>query len=155
MKTLTRIALAATALIAMTGAAHANASSGSINLGGSVALNCTVGVTDAGVALNLTAGETNRSVGQVVETCNSGTGYTIQISSANAGQLTSSGSGTTPINYQVGYDGQSGALSSAMTLTRNNAQFGLTRSVSVTIPGSAQYIAGAYSDTITVTIQAK
>lgn len=145
--------VAGTALIAATGAQAA--ASGTIRLQGSVAVDCAVTVTDNAVALNLTGGESNRAVGQVVETCNSGTGYTISITSANNGSLASAGTGTAPIAYTVGYDGTNGSLNAPLVASRNQAQFGRAATLTVSVPASTQYIAGTYQDTVTVTIAAR
>jgi spore coat protein U-like protein len=134
--------------------ALADGTSGSVALKGTVPLVCTVGVTDMNQSLNLTGGESNKQVGSVVENCNSGTGYNISISSANAGLLKPA-SGSATISYTVGYDGQSGGLTSAMTVGRSSAQFSKTSALNVTVPANAQAIAGNYSDTVTITIAAK
>lgn len=149
-------ALAASALALLAGTpALAQSASGTIQLNGSVQVVCTVAVTDNNVALNLTGGESSRAVGRIVENCNKGNGYTITVTSANAGALTSAASGATPIGYTVGYDGTSGSLSSAMAVSRDSAQFGRQRDLTVTVPASTQYIAGSYADTLTVSIAAR
>jgi len=148
-------ATAALALIALTSGTAAAQSTGTITLNGTVVESCTVGVTDSSAALDLVGGESNTAVGAVVETCNSGDGYTVTLTSANSGRLTSSAPGSTPIAYTVAYDGQSAALSSALTLTRNDARFNQSRNLAVSLTGSNQYIAGDYADTITVTIAAR
>jgi spore coat protein U-like protein len=153
-----------TALIAVTVAgmalfgsvtAQAQSATGTIRLMGTVAVNCTVAVTDLSPSLNLVGGETAKQVGTVVENCNSGTGYTVSVASAGKGTLTSTGSGTQPVSFTLGYDGQSSSLSSDLTLNRSTAQFGKSVPVTVTIPANAQRIAGSYSDTLTITIAAK
>ncbi len=148
-------ALAVATVAGFAASANAQAASGTIRLQGSVAVNCTVAVTDLNQSLNLVQGETARQVGTVVENCNSGTGYTISVSSANNGQLTSTGTGTVPIAFTLGYDGQSSNLSSTLELNRSGAQFGKNVPVTVTIPAASDRIAGTYNDTITVTIAAR
>jgi len=151
---LTTATLAGAALGLSAGTALAS-TSGSVQLKGTVPLNCTVSVTDERVELSLTTGESARKVGSVVENCNSGTGYTIAITSANAGVLKSEGAGTTPIAYSIGYDGQSGGLINMMQVPRSTAQFNKSTSLTVTVPANNQYIAGSYADTVTITIAAK
>lgn len=146
---------AAVTLAGVSAAQAADSASGTIQLKGTVALSCTVAVSDLSPSLNLVSGESARPVGTVVETCNSGTGYTISLSSANAGQLTSSSNGTTPIGYSVSYDNQGGKLNNAMQVTRSSAQFGKSSTLAVSIDGNARAIAGNYADTITITIAAK
>lgn len=149
-------ALAAAAAIAgAASGANAQAASGTIRLSGTVAVNCTVAVTDLNQSLNLVAGETSKQVGSVIENCNSGTGYTITVASANTGRLTSTGTGTSPVSFTLGYDGQSSTLATALSLTRSTAQFAKTVPVTVTIPAAANRIAGTYTDTLTVTIDAR
>ncbi|WP_234703770.1 hypothetical protein [Rhodospirillum centenum] len=158
MKTFARLALAATALVATAAAfttgASAQQASGTIQLRGTVAVNCTIAVTDLNQPLNLTGGESNKQVGTVTENCNRGNGYKISVASANAGKLVSGAAGTTPISYATQYDGQSGN-SGTLEVIRNQAQFNKVSSVNVTIPASAQYIAGDYADTLTITIAAR
>jgi len=132
--------------------AFAQNASGTIQLKGNVAQSCTITVQDLGQSLSLTAGETNKTVGYVTETCNAGNGYKITLASTNAGKLKS---GNFTIDYQVNYDGQGGALTSQMVIDRANAQFAKKSDVKVTVPASSQYIAGDYADTVTVTIAAK
>lgn len=148
-------ALAVATVAGFAATASAQATSGTIRLQGTVALACTVSVTDLNQSLNLVQGETNKQVGSVVETCNSGTGYSITVTSANNGTLTSTGNGTQPIAFTLGYDGQSSNLNSGLQLTRSSAQFDKTVPVTVTVPAASNRIAGTYNDTITVTIAAR
>ncbi|MFV3131224.1 spore coat protein U domain-containing protein [Niveispirillum sp. KHB5.9] len=143
---------AALAVIAIAAPAMAQNASGTIQLKGTVALSCTIAVQDLGQSLALKAGETNKTVGSVTETCNSGNGYKITLASANAGKLKS---GNFTINYSVAYDSFSGALTSQAVVDRATAQFGKKSDLKVTVAASDQYIAGDYADTVTVTIAAK
>ena len=145
---------AAAALVATAFAAPAMAqnASGTIQLKGNVALSCTIAVQDLGQSLSLKNGESNKTVGSVTETCNSGSGYKITLASANAGKLKS---GNFTIDYQVNYDSFTGALTSQAVVDRANAQFNKRSDLKVTVPASDQYIAGDYADTVTVTIAAK
>jgi spore coat protein U-like protein len=144
--------IAAFATLTIAGAAAAQ-STGSVVVKGNVPLNCTVAVTDLNQSLNLNGGETDKQVGSIVENCNSGTGYNISLSSSNAGQLKNSLGNL--IGYTVKYDGNGGNLGSALQVTRATAQFGKTSPLAVSLNGSAQYIAGDYADTVTITIAAK
>jgi len=149
-----RLAIAAAAVALVPAAASAN-QSGTIRLQGNVPLNCVVAVTDNNVALNLVSGETNRAVGTVVETCNSGVGYTISISSGNGGTMVSTGAGTVPVDYNVSYDNSASELASPLALARNGAQFNRSTNLLVNIPASSSRIAGDYQDTVTITIAAQ
>ncbi|MBP2311040.1 spore coat protein U domain-containing protein [Azospirillum soli] len=151
-------AIARTALIAaaLAGAAVAPAiaaTTGTVKLSGTVALNCSVAVTDLNQALNLVGGESARQVGTVVENCNSGTGYSISISSANGGLLKNENSGS--VSYRVGYDGQNNNLTGGLSVTRSTAQFAKSVPLTVSLDANGNAIAGNYSDTVTITIAAK
>ena len=145
---------AAAALIAATFAApaFAQSASGTIQLKGNVALSCTIAVQDLGQSLSLKTGESNKVVGNVTETCNSGSGYRITLASANAGKLKN---GNFTIDYSVNYDSFTGGLTSQAVVDRATAQFGKKSDLKVTVAASDQYIAGDYADTVTVTIAAK
>ncbi len=144
-------AVAAVAFGSAATAALAN-TSGSINLRGTVQSVCTISVTDSNQSLNIVGGESNRQVGEVVENCNNGTGYNITVSSATGGNLRS---GNNNVAYTLRYDTQNGPLTSAMTVQRAQAEFGRRSTVGVTIPATANAIAGAYSDTLTISISAR
>ncbi|MDE1148405.1 MAG: hypothetical protein PW843_17600 [Azospirillaceae bacterium] len=155
-----RIAAAATAAVVFAAFAAApsfaatTGTSGTVQLNSTVALTCTVAVTDSNATLNILAGSSNVQVGSVVENCNDGAGYTITVASANNGSLKSSATGAQAINYTTTYDGTNGSGSS-FTVTRSGAQFAKTAAMYVTVPASAQAIAGSYADTLTVTIAGK
>ena len=143
-------ALAATLIALAAAPAFAN---GTVALKGKVDLVCTIGVTDLNQSLNLTGGESNKSVGTMVENCNSGTGYTVSLSSANNGSLKSA-TGNTTISYTASYDGNN-VSGSQTQIVRQGTNFSKNTSLTVSIPANAQAIAGDYSDTLTITIAAK
>ncbi|WP_044558557.1 hypothetical protein [Azospirillum sp. B4] len=147
-------ALVSSSLFAAAPAFAAAGASGSIQLNSTVAQTCTVAVTDANATLNILSGSSNVAVGSVVENCNDGAGYTITVASANNGTLKSSATGASAISYTTSYDGTNGSGQS-FTVTRSGAQFNKTANVSVTVPASAQAIAGSYADTLTITIAGK
>lgn len=142
--------LSTTALMPV--AAVAQNSAGSLSLRGNMPMSCAISVQDLNATWNLTAGESAKTVGSVTETCNAGNGYSISLASANGGKLKS---GANEINYSVDYDSNAGALTSQMVVERATAQFGKKSDLKVTVPGSSQYVAGDYADTITVTIAAR
>ena len=146
----TLAAALATAAVFVVGGAQAQ-TNGSIQIKGTVATVCTVAVTDIGASLNITGGETNKPVGTIVETCNSGSGYRVTVSSSNAGSLKN---GNSAITYQLNYDGQSGGLSGPMTVERSAAASAKQVQVGVTVPATANAISGTYSDTLTISIAA-
>ena len=143
--------------ILVQGPVQAAESSATLQLRGTVPATCTVQVVDAGASLNLLGGEANRQVGTVSETCNSGTGYQITLSSANGGQLggTAGGSGQ-KVAYTVSYgDAAATGLAQPVTMTRAAAAFGRTQALSVSLPAQSRLAAGDYQDALTVTIAAK
>lgn len=147
------LAVAATAAATLLFGAAAEAStSGTIQLKGSVAKTCTISVSDVNATLDIVGGENSRSVGTVVENCNSGSGYDITITSANSGALRA---GNATVNYSVVYDNQTQTLGSPWTVNRNSAQFGKQVTVGVTIPARPNAVAGSYTDTLTIQIAAK
>ena len=148
-----RICIAASVLALAAMHPAVASTSGSVKLQGNVALNCSVAVTDLNQTLNLVGGESARQVGTVVENCNSGTGYSISLSSANGGLLKNSSNAT--VSYQVAYDGQGGSLGSTMSVTRSTAQFAKSVPLAVSLSANTNAIAGSYSDTVTITIAAK
>jgi spore coat protein U-like protein len=145
-------ALTVAAAAAFAAPALAQNANGTIQLRGNVALSCTIALTDLSQSLSLKTGESSKTVGNVTETCNSSNGYRITLASSNSGKLKS---GNNEITYQVNYDNQGGSLTSQMVVDRATAQFSKKSDLKVTVPASDQYIAGDYSDTITVTIAAK
>ena len=151
----TAVSAAALVAILVSGAAEAASASGTVRLTGTVAVSCTVAVSDLGASLDLINGESDTTVANVEENCNNATGYTVTLSSANAGVLVGDGSGSPTASYEVSYDGQSAALSSDMTVSRSSAQFSKSVALGVTIAADAEAIAGNYADTITIEIAAK
>jgi hypothetical protein len=148
---LTALATGVILSLSLTSTALAN-NSGTIQLKGTVAAVCTIQVTDSSASLNITGGENNKPVGTVQENCNSGSGYTITITSQNGGNLKA---GNAAVSYQVNYDGQTSGLDSAMVVTRQTAQFGKTTTVGVSMAANATAVAGSYADTLTLQIASK
>ena len=138
-------------------AASAQSATAKLDLVGKVALNCTISVSATGKAtsLDLKGGEQNAKVGVVTEDCNSGTGYTVAIASANGGQLRSGDASAPLTNYTVSYDDAAGAIATGLTATRTKPLFGYTRDLLINIPANAQAISGNYSDSISLVIAAK
>ena len=150
--TATRILLALAALTVGATSAQAN-TTGSIQLKGTVQAVCSIAVTEtSSQQLNITGGENNKQVGEVVETCNSGAGYTVTVTSANAGQLKN---GNSTISYSLRYDTQNGTLNSPMSVQRSQPERDKRSTVAVTIPATAAAVAGTYADTITISIAAR
>jgi spore coat protein U-like protein len=132
--------------------ARAADSSGTLVVRGSVETNCTVSIEDMGAQLDLTKGVNNVVVGKVTETCNDPDGYTVTFTSQGGGKLLNNGAA---IAYTASYDNRNHqSLASELRLSRRDAAFGVVKDLKVSVDGGSDRIAGAYSDTITVTIAA-
>lgn len=147
----------ASALLLVAAAAPTQAQvSGTITLHAGMPSLCSVQVTQTNTAsIDLVRGVNNLTVGRVGEQCNHDSGFTVTISSANAGALVTDDGQRVP--YTVRYD-NSGTVSLAqpVVLTRTRAQRTLsTKNFRVTVPAAPQAIAGSYADTIIVAIAAR
>ncbi|MEN9586490.1 MAG: hypothetical protein RIT15_65 [Pseudomonadota bacterium] len=129
----------------------------SMELRGSVAVNCTIGITATAKAtsLDILNGEKNTLVGTTTESCNSGNGYTIEVSSTNQGSLVNKANGAVPTAYQAIYDDGAGQIGSKIVANRDKAQFGRQGKLLVSFSGNSQAIAGTYSDIVNLVIAAK
>jgi|688.fasta_scaffold252652_1 hypothetical protein len=150
--------LIALAVIAASfGASAADQDSAKLELRGSVAVNCTIAVkpTAKATSLDILGGEKSTLVGVVTESCNSGNGYTVQVSSDNAGQLLSTSAGAKPTLYTAAYDDALGDIAKELVAGRDTAFFNRQGNLTVSFAGDAQAIAGVYSDIVNVVIKAK
>lgn len=152
-KSLVALALFASAF----GAYAADQDSAKLELRGSVAVNCTIAVkpTAKATSLDILGGEKSTLVGVVTESCNSGNGYTVQVSSDNAGQLLSKAAGAKPTVYTAAYDDATGDIAKELVAGRDQAYFNREGNLTVSFAGDAQAIAGVYSDIVNVVIKAK
>jgi spore coat protein U-like protein len=150
-----RLMMAAMALLALWTAATPARAAGTIALKGSVVTSCGVQVDDLDANLNMTGGSTNLQVATVGEKCNSNKGYTVTISSANAGALVNRDGARAP--YTASYGGvPNRSLATPLVLTRTKAEKNWVYApFTVTLPANAQRVAGSYFDTITITIAAR
>ena len=150
---------AALALIAAAFGANAAAATDTakLELRGSVAVNCTIEVkpTAKATSLDILGGEKDTLVGVVTENCNSGTGYTVQLNSDNAGQLLSKSVGAKPTVYEARYDDGVGEIAKEIVASRDKAFFGRQGNLTVSFAGDQQAIAGVYSDIVNLVIKAK
>jgi hypothetical protein len=161
MKSL-KFTLAFVTAIVLTSVAHADdarisLTTTSLELRGSVAVNCTIGITPTAKAtsLDIVNGEKDTLVGVATESCNSGNGYTVQVSSNNQGSLINKANGATPTTYQASYDDGAGSIASKIVAGRDKAQFGRQGKLLVSFSGNNQAIAGTYSDVINLVVAAK
>lgn len=149
-------ALAATLLLAASALPALAQSNGSIGLRGTMETICFVQINQTNTnSIDLIKGTSNLTIGTVGEKCNRGNGFTVTISSANAGALVNATGARAA--YTVQYD-NSGvkSLTNPVVLTRTSAKKTVsTKSFKVNIPANPQAIAGTYADTITVAIAAR
>ena len=160
MKTIKTVIALTAAVAAFSASAQSTSStSAKLEMKGSVAQSCTIAVTalPKASALNITAGEVNTQVGEITEDCNSGSGYTVKVTSAQGGQLRSNpNDATAPLaTYSASYDDATGTIASALVATRDGAFFGRKGKLLVNLTANAQAIAGNYSDNVTFVIAAK
>jgi hypothetical protein len=129
----------------------------SLELMGSVAVNCTISITPTAKAtsLDIVGGEKNTLVGTTTESCNSGNGYTIEVTSNNQGSLVNKANGAVPTAYQAIYDDGAGQIGSKIVANRDKAQFGRQGKLLVSFSGNSQAIAGTYTDIVNLVIAAK
>jgi hypothetical protein len=154
------ILLAALAIL-VAGNAQA-AASGQLTISGTVALVNSIVVNANGTnhqSLNIQDGETGKSVASVDETSNDANGYTINLSSANGGELRNSANASKKTTYQISYDGNSFAQPSSLGASVKSVSSlpGLTThssNVVVKVIAAPSAPAGTYSDVITLTIVA-
>ncbi len=116
---------------------------------------CYVVVTQTVTNVDIVKGNSGLTIGSVGEKCNRGNGFTITLSSANAGALVNEGGARAP--YTVQYDNSgTRSLTTPVVLTRTSAKKTVsTKSFKVSLPAKAQALAGSYGDTITVSIAAR
>lgn len=129
----------------------------SLELRGSVPINCTVDIapTAKSSSLDLRAGEKDVVVGIVTENCNARHGYTVTISTGGSNQLRSATAGAAAAPYTLRYDGVAANGSEQLVATRDQAYFGRQGNLLVSIPGSANATAGDYSANLSLVIAAK
>lgn len=158
IKKFTALALAASA-IAFGGAAFAQSSgTASMQLASDVPLNCFIGVkpTAKATALDLQKGEENTHLADVIETCNSASGYVVVMRSDNQGQLLPKFEGGTPTSYDLKYDdGADGSIKEKMVAFREKPAFDVGRKLFVNIGANPATVAGHYTDNLTLEIAAK
>ena len=141
------------ALLVAGSANAAGPTSGQIIIRGTVGSICEIGVVDYGTNLDLVAGESNRAVGQVTETCNDADGYSVSFTSSEGGKMVG------PLGaisaYRVNYDTLSDtSLSADASIARPDPQWNVQHDLTVNVEGQNELPAGEYRDTVTVTIAA-
>jgi hypothetical protein len=135
--------------------------SGALQLRGQIALACSIRVdaTQVATSLDLTQSETDLSVASVTETCNSGTGYTIKVSSQGNGSLYGP---LDAVTYQLKYDEVEADLSASQVspvlvtnVTGKTGAEGVTKDVTISYSTDGSLSGGTYEDTLVFTVAAK
>ncbi len=136
------------------------ASTGNLTLSGTVTATYNITITPDGTnntTLNILAGESLKSVADVLEESNDPAGYKIQATSANNGKLKN---GTVDeVSYQVKYGAGSltSLTTSAQTLFTSStlsSPASNSQNVKVSFTGKPTALAGTFSDTVTFSISA-
>ena len=141
----------AIALLAGSSAYAAGPTSGQIIIRGTVGSICEIGVVDYGTNLDLVAGESNRAVGQITETCNDADGYSVSFNSSEGGKMVGPRGAVSA--YRVNYDSISNTnLASDASIDRPDPQWNVQHELTVNVDGQDELPAGEYRDTVTVTI---
>jgi spore coat protein U-like protein len=147
------LSVLAVALFAAGSAQAAGPTSGQIIIRGTVGAICVIGVVDYATNLDLVAGENDRAVGQVNETCNNPDGYSVSFSSTEGGMMV--GPLGAQSAYRVNYDTIADtSLATDAEIVRPDPQWGAQHELTVNVDGQSELPAGEYQDTVTVTISA-
>jgi hypothetical protein len=136
------------------------ATSGTLIVSGTVAPENSVVIAPYGTnntSLDILNGEIAKTVATVTEVSNIPSGYKIKMSSANGGKLQRTS--TDFSSYQVSYDGGGYAAPSVAPATVKTSpslasRYTFPSLVKVNLSGRPNALAGIYSDTITISIEA-
>jgi spore coat protein U-like protein len=132
---------------------------GTLVLKGTIPARLNIAVTPETVAgtLDLTISQTNLLVATAYESSNSKTGYTVALSSANAGKLIETGGES--VTYSLKYNDVAVNLAASVTVTdaSGGKYKSVAKSIKISYTGTAaeDLTEGDYTDTITLTIAAK
>lgn len=137
------------------------ATTGTLNLSGTVAVVSELTVTANGSnnsSLDIVNGESNKLVGSATETSNNLAGYKIKLSSTNGGELRNTTDSSKMTTYKVSYNGDTPATpSTTATTVKNVSSLGaLTTEISeirVDVDAASTAAAGTYTDTLTLSIE--
>lgn len=149
-------ALASALILALSTFPALAQSNGGIGLRGTMETICFVQINQTNTnSIDLVKGANNLTIGTVGEKCNRGNGFTVTISSANAGALVNATGARAAYTVQYDNSGKK-SLATPVVLTRTSAKKTVSsKSFKVTIPANPEAIAGTYADTITVAIAAR
>lgn len=109
--------------------------------------------------LNITTGETGTLIADIVELSNNPDGYSIQLTSQNAGKLINSSSTTYQLSYQLSYNNGSyitpgASPTSAKTIYFLNQKTSSVSPIKIKFSGLTNASSGSYEDVITLSIVA-
>lgn len=128
---------------------------GTLNLQGVVPAVLSITITPEPLATNLPLDTTqsNVKVAEAVEVSNSATGYSVDIVSANNGQLVN---GSDTINYTLSYGGSAIDLANGDAVTGASGAVNASKDINISYTGVdyALLTQGTYSDQVTFTISA-
>lgn len=137
--------------------------SGSVTLSGAVPALCAIVVTPSAGAigiLDISAGDTNRTIANVTETCNDPDGYTVTVTGTNSGNHTGKFVDTVSGAQQpftISYNGSNVPVGGIVTST-SAPGIGLIRPVQITYASNSSLPSTnlfTYGETLTFTIAAK
>ncbi len=133
--------------------------SGALQLRGQVPLACSIQVdpTQAATSLDLSSSQTDVAVASVTESCNSPTGYTIEVSSLGSGSFLGE---LDAVSYMLKYDDTQADLSGVGSVLVTSAAdrtgpAGVTKAVTVSYAAATSQVGGTYEDTLVFTVAAK
>ncbi len=154
-------------IISLSAAMAFSATTGSLIISGTVPqiLEITVTAAAGSTTLDLTQNVSDMLIGDVVERSNVFAGYTVTITSANAGGGAPHFKGVTPSNtdtldYTLKYNGSpvtfSGGSSLISDVNSKTITTGTSKALNLSYNGTVDFLnADTYSDTLTFTIAAK
>lgn len=154
-KLVSTTALVGTLFAIAAGSAMAESNTGEIQLNGKMGAICAIDIDTKNTNIDMQEGAKNQVVAKITETCNDHEGYVVTFSSANEGEIVHRESGQS-VAYTVSYDSSDkSSLTKPLDVARAKEGYGVEHDLVVDMSGSANRVAGAYGDTITVQIAAK
>lgn len=125
-----------------------------VELRGHISAQCSLRIDPAARAglLDIAGGERDLVVARITETCNA-PGYTIVLSSRNAGVLRAAAADAPAVAYEVDYDGARGNLRAPLAVARSPVAT-RTAGLGISFPGAWRALPGVYGDVITLTVTA-
>lgn len=155
------LTLSLSALIALSHQSAVAATTGTLNLSGTVAVVSELTVNPNGAnnsSLDILDGEANKLVGTTTETSNNLAGYQIKLSSLNGGELRNTSDNNKKTNYTISFDGgATTAPSTTPTTVKNITSLGTlttdTSEIRISVEALATAAAGTYTDTLTLSIE--